>query len=354
MILAGLTRRSLVAAAGVIGVLAVAAAVAAGFIAAAGVDPLRAYAVMLSHALGSADGFYEVLVRAIPFTLAGLGIVVAFRVNAFNIGGDGQIIVGAVGAVWLATVLPNLSGWLLAPLYLFVGFVAGGVYGGLAGWLRARYNASEIVTTIMLNYVAIQLVGWMIRGPLQETVGIWPRSDRIPDSLVFDVLIDGSRVHEGLILAVVLTIVFYGMMRLTAFGYSLRAVGSNPTAARYGGIRDRRVFALAMALSGAMAGLAGAVEIAGLHHRLQENFAPGFGITAIAVGLLARLNPLWVPVMAVLFGVLHVGSGAMQREAAVPLPIVWVIEGIVILAFLAYGLVRMRSAAKRPDTAPAG
>ena len=354
MTMPGYLARSFVAVAGVVGVLAIAAAVAAAFIAAAGVDPLHAFAVMFGHALGSADGFYEVLVRAIPFTLAGLGIVVAFRVNAFNIGADGQIIVGAVGAVWVATLLPNLSGWLHAPLFLIVGFATGGIYGGLAGWLRARYNASEIITTIMLNYVAIQLLGYVIRGPMQEAMRIMPRSERVPEGVVFDILIDGSRVHEGLILAVVLTIVFYGLKRLTAFGYSLHAVGSNPAAARYGGINDGRVFALAMALSGAMAGLAGAVEIAGLHHRLQENFAPGFGITAIAVGLLARLNPLWVPVMAVLFGVLHVGSGAMQREAAVPIPIVWVIEGIVILVFLVHGQVRRRSTVRRPDTAPTG
>ena len=332
----------LAALAGVAGVTLATGAIAAALVAAAGVDPRHALTVMLGHALGSADGFYEVLVRAIPFTIAGLGIVVAFRVNAFNIGADGQIIVGAVVAVWLALALPGLTGWLMGPLFLIAGFVAGGLYGGLAGWLRARYNASEIITTIMLNYVAVQLLGHLIRGPMQESMRIMPQSERIPDRIVLDILIDGSRVHEGLILAVVLTAVFYGLQRATAFGYSLHAVGSNPAAARYGGIDDGRTLALAMALSGAMAGLAGAVEIAGIHHRLQENFAPGFGITAIAVGLLARLNPPLVPVMAVLFGVLHVGSGAMQREAAVPLPIVWLIEGVVILAFLVYGRVRVR------------
>ena len=330
---------------GVAGVSISTVAIAAVLVAAADVDPWHALTVMLGHALGSTDGFYEVLVRAIPFTIAGLGIVVAFRVNAFNIGADGQIIVGAVVAVWLAVALPDLAGWLIGPLFLVVGFVAGGLYGGLAGWLRARYNASEIITTIMLNYVAVQLLGHLIRGPMQESMGIMPQSERIPGRIVLDILIDGSRVHEGLILAVVLTIVFYGLKRATAFGYSLHAVGSNPAAARFGGIDDRRTLAFAMALSGAMAGLAGAVEIAGIHHRLQENFAPGFGITAIAVGLLARLNPLLVPVMAVLFGILHVGSGAMQREAAVPLPIVWVIEGVVIFAFLVYGRVRLRGAA---------
>ena len=339
----------LVTMAGVAGVSISTVAIAAALVTAADVDPWHALAVMLEHALGSRDGFYEVLVRAIPFTIAGLGIVVAFRINAFNIGADGQIIVGAVAAVWLGLALPDLARWLIAPLFLVVGFVAGGLYGGLAGWLRARYNASEIITTIMLNYVAVQLLGYLIRGPMQEPMRIMPQSERIPERIVLDILFDGSRVHEGLILAVVLTIVFYGLLRATAFGYSLHAVGSNPAAARYGGINDRRTLALAMALSGAMAGLAGAVEIAGIHHRLQENFAPGFGITAIAVGLLARLNPLLVPVMAVLFGVLHVGSGAMQREAAVPLPIVWLIEGVVILAFLVHGRVRMRL-----TTSPAG
>lgn len=339
--------RPVAALAGIGGVAMVAIAIAAAFVAAAGVDPWHAFAVMTGHALGSVDGLLEVLVRAVPFTITGLGIVVAFRVNAFNIGADGQIIAGAIGAVWLATAFPDLAGWLLAPLFLIAGFVAGGLFGGFAGWLRARYNASEIITTIMLNYIAIQVLGHLVRGPLQETMRIMPQSERIPDGIVFDILIEGSRVHTGLIVAVVLTALFWGLKRSTTFGYSLHAVGSNPAAARYGGIDDRRVLTLAMSLSGAMAGLAGAVEIAGLHHRLQENFAPGFGITAIAVGLLARLNPLLVPAMAVLFGVLHVGSGAMQREAAVPLPIVWVIEGVVILAFLVYARVRP------PSTSPA-
>ncbi len=323
-------------------ILIAAAALGGVFILAAGVDPLAAYGALIGHALGTANGFNEVVVRAIPLTLAGLGIAIAFRANVFNIGADGQIVIGAVGAFWITAAVGPGPAWIAVLWFLGLGAAFGAAYGGLAGWLRARWNANEIIVTIMLNYIALQLLGWAVRGPLQEGIGIWPRSDRIPDILQFDLVVAQSRVHEGLFVAVAATIVVFVLLRYTAFGFQLRAVGINPFAARYGGTDDRRVILLAMAMSGALAGLAGAVEIAGIHHRLQDNFAPGFGITAIAVALLARLNPLGVPLAALLFGVLHVGSGVLQRESAVPFPIVWVIEGLVILAVLIIGVAAAR------------
>ncbi len=330
------------AAAAAIAILTVAAVLGGVFILAAGVDPLAAYGVLIGHALGSANGFNEVVVRAVPLTLAGLGIAIAFRANVFNIGADGQIAIGAMGAFWATAALGPGPAWIAFLWFLVVGTAFGAAYGGLAGWLRARWNANEIIVTIMLNYIALQLLGWAVRGPLQERIGIWPRSDRIPEILRLDLVIDQSRVHEGLFVAIAATVAVFVLVRYTAFGFRLRAVGVNPAAARYGGTDDRLVIVAAMASSGALAGLAGAVEIAGIHHRLQDDFAPGFGITAIAVALLARLNPLGVPVAALLFGALHVGSGVLQRESGVPFPIVWVIEGLVILAVLAIGAVPAR------------
>jgi len=230
----------------------------------------------------------------------------------------------------------------MLPLFLAVGLVGGALYGGIAGWLRARYNANEIIVTIMLNYIAPQILAWVVRGPLLESVGIFPRSDAIPDAAVLAVIVADSRVHGGLILAVAATVLVYLMMRHTVFGYELRVVGANRTAARFGGVNDRFVILAAMALSGALAGLAGASEVAGIHQRLQDNFAPGFGVAAIAVALLARLNPLAVPLAALLFGVLHVGAGVLQRESGIPIPIVWIVEGVVILAFLVFDYLRMR------------
>ena len=327
---------------GVVGIVAVAAMAAGLFIVAAGKDPFHAYGVLIGYALGTANGFHEVVVRAIPLTLAGLGIVIAFRANVFNIGADGQIIVGAVFAVALVGPAGSLPSWLVLPAFLALGIAAGAVYGGLAGWLRARYNANEIIVTIMLNYVALQLLAWVIRGPLQEGMKVFPRSDQIPDTAMLDVMVAGSRVHEGLIVALLVTVLVFALLRYSTFGFQLRAVGINPLAARYGGVSDRWIIFLAMAISGGLAGLAGAVEIAGIHHRLQDDFAPGFGIAAIAVALLARLSPLAVPLSALLFGVLHVGSGVLQREVGVPFPIVWIVEGVVILAFLVIGVIADR------------
>jgi simple sugar transport system permease protein len=327
---------------GVVAVLAVAGLIGAAFILAAGKDPIRAYGVLLGYTLGSANGFNESIVRAIPLTLAGLGVAVAFRANVFNIGVEGQAVAGGIAAV-AVFVQPGVPGGpLVAAAFLAAGLAGGAAFGGFAGWLRARYNANEIIVTIMLNYIALQLLTWLNRGPLQEAMRIFPRSDAIPAAAQLDVLIPGSRVHGGLVVALVATAAVYALMRHGSFGFQLRAVGINPFAARYGGIDDRRVIFLALALPGGLAGLAGAVEVAGIHHRLQDDFVSGLGNGAIAAALLARLNAAAVPLTAFLFGVLHAGSGALQREAAVPFPIVWIVEGIVILAFLVLGYVRAR------------
>lgn len=304
------------------------------FVAIAGKDPIAAAGVFLQRSVGQWNGIYEVAVRAIPLTLCGLGIAFAFRARMFNVGADGQLIVGAILAVWVALLLPGVSPWLLFPLFLIVGAAGGAAWGGLAGWLRARYNASEIIVTIMLNYIALQILSWAIRGPLQESMKVFPRSDAVPDGILLGVLVEGSRLHTGIIIALLATLVAFIVMRYSVFGYQLQAVGASRSAARVGGIADGRTMVLSMVVSGAFAGLAGAVEILGIHGRLQDNFASGVGITAIAVALLARLNPIAVPFAAILFGIISVGSGGLQRDMGIPLPLIYIIEGLVIVAFL--------------------
>ena len=323
-------------------VLVIAFAAAALVILSAGKNPIDAFVVLVSHALGTSFGFHEVVVRAIPLTLAGLGVAIAFRANVWNIGADGQIIIGAVSGMWFVHAFPGTPSWLIGPLYLLAAIIGGGAYGGLAGYLRAKYKASEIIVTIMLNYIALHLLGWVIRGPLQESGDIFPRSARIPEAAMLDALASGSRVHMGLFIAAGATVLVFVLLRYSSFGYQVRVVGASPAAARYGGINDRMIILLTMALSGGLAGLAGAGEIAALHHRLMDDFAPGFGIAAIAIALMARLQPLAIPFTALLFGILHVGSGALQRKLGIPFPIVWIIEGIVIVTFLLAGYLRSR------------
>lgn len=342
----GATARGRFVAAAGYPVLAVAGAliIVGLLVAAAGKNPAAAFGVFVAGTFGSLDGWLEILVRAIPLTLVGLGIAVAFRARIFNVGGDGQLIVGAMTAVAAAQALPELSGWLLVPVFLVAGALGGAAWGGIAGYLRARFNANEIIVTIMLNYVAVQLLSWAIRGPMQESMKVFPRSDAIPQAVTFDALIEGSRLHAGLIIALIAAVILYVVLRRSRFGFALDAVGESRPAARYGGIDDRRVILLAMLVSGGLAGLAGAVEIAGIQGRLQDDFAPGVGITAIAVALIARLNPFLVPLAALLFGILSVGAGALQRELGIPFPLLQVVEGIVILGFLIVTYLRSRGA----------
>jgi ABC-type uncharacterized transport system permease subunit len=313
------------------------------FVLLAGSDPFAAAGVFLGASLGSWDGFLEGIVRAIPISIAGIGMCVAFRARLFNVGADGQFIVGAITSVAVALAFPGLSPWLLLPLFLLAAMVGGGLWGGLAGWLRARVNANEIIVTIMLNYVAIQLLAWVIRGPMQESMKIFPRTNAIPDGLVFAPLIDGSRVHAGLLIALAVAGLVLFIFARTRFGFRLRAVGESREAARYGGTDDKAMIVLAMLVSGALAGLAGAVEIAGIHGRLQDGFSGGVGITAIAAALLARLNPVGVLAAALLFGLMSVGTGALQRDLNIPFPLVSIIEGIVIFGFLATEYLQRRN-----------
>jgi len=317
-------------------------AVCAAFLLMAGKNPFEATSVMILGALGSLDGVYEVLTRSVPLALMGLGIAVAFRANIYNIGADGQFLIGALVATAASLALGDI-GVLSLPWLLLAGAVGGGLYGAVAGWLRARFDANEIIVTIMLNYVALQVLGWVVRGPMQETVKIIPRSNPIPDSAFLPEIAMGQ-THGGVVIALVLALILYAVLRYGTFGFRIDAVGENRAAAEYGGIAAGRVIVAATAVSGAVCGLAGAVEVGGVFHRLEDNMGQGAGATAIAVALLARLNPLYVPLTALLFGVLTVGAGALQRQMGVPFPLLWIIEAAVIFAFLLAGVRRARTA----------
>ncbi|MGD9914527.1 MAG: ABC transporter permease [Rhizobiaceae bacterium] len=314
----------------------------------AGAAPWTLVQGIAERALFTRAGLLEALLRTIPLTIMGLGIALAFRARIFNIGMDGQLIAGSVLAVAVAPLLPgNAIGVIL---FLLAGLVGGAIWGGIAGVIRARFGGNEIIATIMLNYVAIQLLSWLVRGPMQEQMKIIPRTDAIDAGLRLPILFDGTRIHLGLVIALLVTIVVAVALTRSRFGFRVDVVGANEYAARYAGIDPRLIAGLLLALSGALAGLAGAVEVAGVYGRLQEGFAPGFGIAAIAVALVARLNPIWVPLSAFLFSLLYVGLGALARNGVVPAPLINIIEGVIILVFLAgsVALAARRQAAKEP------
>ena len=276
----------------------------------------------------------DVLVRATPLALTGLAVAIAFRGGVWNIGADGQFLAGATLAAWIGVALGGTH--LSLPLALLGGAGAGAVWAGIAGVLRSRFGVLEVISTIMLNFVAAFAVSYLVRGPLQEPTHVYPQTPSIGDAAQLPVLVPGTRVHAGILIALVLGVIAWWAMRHTAAGFRLRVTGANPFAARSAGLVNvERVTMRAFLLSGAFAGLAGAVEVCGVTYALYENLSPGYGYTAIAVALLAQLDPLWTLAAALLFGVLEVTAAALQREASIPSTTAAVVEAAVILAVIA-------------------
>jgi len=275
----------------------------------------------------------DVLVRATPLALTGLAVAIAFRGGVWNIGADGQFLAGATLAAWIGVMLGATHAAL--PLALLTGAAAGAVWAGIAGILRSRFGVLEVISTIMLNFVAAFGVSYLVRGPLQEPTHVYPQTSSIGTAAELPVLVPGTRIHAGVLIALALAMAAWWAMRHTAAGFRLRATGANPFAARSAGLVDaERVTMHAFLLSGALAGLAGAVEVCGVTYALYENLSPGYGYTAIAVALLARLNPIGTFVAAILFGALEVAASALQREAAIPSTTATVVEAVVILTVI--------------------
>lgn len=326
---------------GLVLVVALAAAIVLGALVlwVLGVDPLATYAAIVFQPLADGFGWSEVLVRTVPLVLVALGIAVAFRTGIFNIGAEGQILMGVLAATATALALPQWPKPLLLPLVLVAGAVAGGLWGALAGWLKARLGVNEILSTVMLNYIAAQFYGWLLRGPMIDPDELvmgsgTPQSVRLPAAAWVDRLFPGSRLHWGLLAALVLAALVWVLLWKTTAGYRLRAAGTAPKAARYGGVSVGGALVTAMVVSGGLAGLAGAIEVTGVHHRAIEGIASGYGFSGVVVALFGFLHPLAIVPAAFLFSVLIVGTEMTQRSLGVPAQMVLVLQGAVILALV--------------------
>ena len=314
----------------------VALVVLSGVLLLTGHAPGPALAALARGSVGSGFALSSTVVRAVPLALAGLAVALAFRAGLLNIGAEGQLLLGAGVATGVGVALGSAPAVLALPVMLLAGALAGAAWAWIAAELRRRFGVLEVISTIMLNFIAISMVGWVVRGPLQEPTRIYPQSSTLPLSQQLPMIIPGTRVHLGVLLVLVLSAGLWWWLRSTASGFRLRAVGSNPlAAASAGGISVSRTTLGAFLLSGALAGLAGSVELTGVTYALYENFSPGYGYTAIAVALLARLNPLAVVLTALMFGALEAGASAMQRDAAVPSVVVSVVEAALILMVVA-------------------
>jgi len=308
-------------------------------------------AALWRGSLGSWYAFTSAtLVRAIPLMLTGVAVAIAFRAGVLNIGAEGQLLAGAAAGAAVALSLGSLPAVIVVVLALIASAVGGAGWAAIAAFLRSRFGVLEVISTIMLNFVALHAVSYLVRGPLQEPTHVYPQSSPIREAIHLPRIIGAGRLHSGLLLALGICIVAGWVLRRTAAGFRLIAAGESPSAASSaGGIDVMATTTLTFLVSGALAGLAGGVEVLGVTFALYENISPGYGYTAIAVALLARLDPWRVVATALLFGGLEAGAGAMQRDAGVPSTLVTVIEAALILAVVAVGALRRRSSL--PDTA---
>lgn len=282
---------------------------------------------------GSLEGTYslaETLIRTTPLLLTGLGVGLAFKCGVWNIGAEGQFYIGALIVTALATLLGSLPHPISIIAALAAAFCGGGVWALIAAFLRTRRNVQEVISTIMLNFLALQIVSWAVHGPLKESTGRFPYSNEIPTSLMLSRLLVPTRLHFGVIIALATGVVVWIILFRTIWGFQVRTTGASLEAARHSGIHPERMIWSAMFVSGGLAGMAGAIELMGLTHILFEQFSPGYGYTAVAVALLGGLHPLGIAFSALLFGALQAGASAMQRDAGISAVLIYVIQGIII------------------------
>ncbi len=312
-----------------------------------GYDAVAALAAMWGGAFGSADAILSSLLpRAVPLIMIGLGVGLAFRAGALNIGAEGQFYAGAMMATWVGLGVAAWPRVLAVSAVLAAGLIAGVLWVAVPVILRLRFGVLEVISTLLLNFVAEAVVSWMVVGPLQESKHVYPQSDPLPLAARLPQLA-GTRLHLGAILVLGLAVALWVFGSRTLAGFQLRATGANPAAARViGGVNTGRVFAAALLASGAFAGLAGATEISGTTYALFQNLSPGYGFTAIAVALLARLDPLATILTGLLFAALEAGASAMQREAGVPAVSVFMVEAVIIVVVLLTEVSRRKAIAR--------
>lgn len=327
--------------------------VGAGLLRLTGANPWVVYSAMAELAFGSLYGWSDTTIKATPLILAGLGVSIAFRMRLWNIGAEGQLFMGAfmatgVALFWLPPETPQAM--LLLTMGI-AGFIGGALWGAIPGVLKAKLNVNEIITSLMLNYVAFLWVSYFVYGPWSERgFGLTPPFPntawlpRLTDYAEAIPILRGLTAHFGIVLAIALAVILQVVWQRTKWGFEISIIGDNPRAARYAGIRLARNIILVMCLSGGLAGLAGFTEVAGVVHRLQERFSPGYGFTAIIVAWLAKLNPLGIVVVSYLFGGLLVGGDAIQ-----PAGIAQLLQGVIL--FVVVGgemLLRYRIRIVRP------
>jgi simple sugar transport system permease protein len=320
------------------------------------VNPITAYGALWEGAFGSSNALAETLVKATPLLFVGLGICIAFRGSVINIGGEGQMVVGAIAATLIGLVLVDWPGWIVVTLALLAGFIGGAIWGGIPGFLKAYFNVNEILSTIMMNAIAVQAMNFLLRGPMidpaqAELASKIPQTARLIEAYRLPRLVP-TRLHLGALIAVILAVLVYILLWRTTLGYRIRAVGQNPHASRYAGISVKRHVVLALLFSGAFAGLAGATQVYGVNFRMiTDGSATGFtgsaGFNGIVAALFGQLHPIGTIPASILFGALLVGANKMQRVVQVPSALIIALNGLVVVFVVSSEIWRQRRQRRR-------
>lgn len=324
-------------------VAVVASFVAAGiFIAAMGFDVVHAYATILFTSFRTPNGFIQTLLKFVPLMLQALAFTVPLAAGKFNIGGEGQLIVGGIGATVVGILLKDLPPVLLLPLVLVAGVVFGAAWGLIPGWLLYKFDINEILTTVMLNFIAFNMIDYVATEIWRDPMAGHPTTIPIGAGGFLPMLVKNPPLHAGILLAVLVAAAVYIYTNRTTGGYELVATGANPRASRVYGIDIRKMFVLSLVIAGGLAGLSGAVEVAGVQHRLIMGLQSNYLILGLIIGLISRGNNLAVPFVAFFIAVLEVGASAMQRTMMIPVEMVFIVEALVLLFVLMSDVVRIR------------
>jgi ABC-type uncharacterized transport system permease subunit len=321
-----------------------------------GANPIQAYGALIEGAFGSGNALAETAVKAVPLLLVGLGICISFRANVINIGGEGQMVVGAILGTVVGLAMTGSPGWLVIPLALLAGFAGGALWGAIPGALKAYFNVNEILSTVMMNAIAVQIMNYLLRGPLIDPAQA-ELASKIPQTAPLDAAfrlprLVPTRLHLGAAIAIALAILVYILLWRTTLGYRIRAVGQNPDASRYGGIRVRRQIVIALLLSGAFAGLAGVTQVYGLNYRMiTDGSATGFtgsaGFNGIVAALFGQLHPIGTIPASFFFGALLVGANRLQRVMQVPSSFIIGLNGLVVIFVVSSEIWRRRRQRRR-------
>lgn len=312
-----------------------------------GNNAFDAYSYMLSGAFGSTNSICELLVISVPLILTGLAVTFAYRSGVFTIGVDGQLIMGAIAAAWFVQQFKSLPGVVLTIGSIAIGMAVGALWGAIAGALKAYRGVNEIVSTLLMNYIALYLADYLYTYPLAAESSKIPQTEKVVETARLGILVGGTRLHIGLIISLVCVFLVYYVMFRTDWGSKFRAVGLNPVAAKVNGISVKKYMVVSMAISGAIGGLAGTIELLGTQFRIQSGFCADYGFDGIAVALIGQLHPVGVVLSALFFGALNVGSNSMELMTNVPSSIADIIQAIIIFFVVAGSVIVERDTIKK-------